>query len=144
VALADKQNAKVSAFVQQFLEPGERELAVVGQASKGPNIWLLGLISAVLIFLQKYYGVVVTDRRVFLVRLKLSLMSASPKEIEAQCPVADAYAAYDRGPITGRLHLNIPGREELSLQCAKIYQDGGERVAAAVRSASEASAAGPG
>ena len=70
-------------------------------------------------------------------------MSASPKELKAQCPVADAYAAYDRGPITGRLHLNIPGREAVfPCSAPRSTRTAGERVAAAVRSASEASAAG--
>jgi hypothetical protein len=132
VALTDKQNAKVSAFAATVLEPGEHIVAVLGLAMTGPSAMLVALISTWLIFLQKRFAVVLTDRRVLVIRLKTTLTGYPPKELAGAYPRTSVKTTWTHGPITGRLVIQAPGSEPLSLSVPRIYESGAEQVANAL------------
>jgi len=129
VALTDKQNAKVSAFAATGLEPGEQIVAVLGLATTGPSAMLVALISTWLIFLQKRFGVVLTDRRVIVIRLKTTLTGYPPKNVDGAYPRASVKATWSHGTITGKLVLQAPGREALTLSVPRIYEPFAEQIA---------------
>jgi hypothetical protein len=132
VGLADKQIASVSAHVRELLEPDEREVAVLGQGMAGSSIWLVALISPLLAFLQTPYGVVVTDRRVFVVRLAKKMTGYPPKTVEGLYAAADVSAEYQGGAVTGTLHLRPRDGQPLKLSIQTIYKAGAQAVAAAL------------
>jgi hypothetical protein len=132
VALTDKQNAKVSAFAATALEPGEQIVAVLGLAMTGPSIMMVALISSWLMFIQKRWAVVLTDRRVLVIRLKTTLTGYPPKNVDGAYPRASVKATFNHGAITGKLVLQAPGREPMSLSVPRIYESGAEQVATAL------------
>jgi hypothetical protein len=132
MALGDKQIANVSAFAATVLEPGEQIVAVLGQALKGPSVMIVALISTWLMFLQKPFAIVVTDRRVLLIRLKMSLTGYPPKDLEVAYPRASVKATFTHGPITGKLVVQMPDREPLSLSIQRPYIPGAGQVASAL------------
>jgi hypothetical protein len=129
VALTDKQNANVSAFAATVLEPGEQIAAVLGLAMTGPSIMLVALVSTWLTFLQKRFAVVLTDRRVLVVRLKTTFTGYPPKELAGAYPRTSVKATWKHGPITGRLVIQGAGSEPLSLSVPRIYESAAEQVA---------------
>ena len=74
---------KIKQNAQPYLEPGETIQAAF-PATSGMNPWLLGL-TYLLFFLMKYVVIVVTDRRILV--LKASAMSTTkPKEVLGTFP----------------------------------------------------------
>jgi hypothetical protein len=130
MGLSDKQTAKVTEFVQGSLRPGEQVAAVLGQGMAGPSMMLVAMLGALLAFMQKPYAVVVTDSRVLIVRLKMSLTGYPPKTLEADYPRSEVQASFSGGALTGRLNLERAGAPLLSLSIQRIYQDGAGAVAA--------------
>jgi hypothetical protein len=132
VALTDKQNAKVSAFATTSLEPGEQIVAVLGLAMTGPSAMLVALLSTWLIFLQKRFAVVLTDRRLIVIRLKTTLTGYPPKVVDGAYPRSSVKVTFSHGTITGKLVIEAAGRESLSLSVPRIYESGAEQVANAL------------
>jgi hypothetical protein len=91
---------KIDKNVQPFLEPGETVQAAF-LATSGMSPWLLG-ISYFLFFLMKYVVIVVTDRRILV--LKASAMAPTkPKEVLGTFPRETQF-----GPVSGvyaKIHL---------------------------------------
>jgi hypothetical protein len=132
VALTDKQQANVSAFAATVLEPGEQVAAVLGFGITGPSIAMVALLSAWLQFLQKRWAIVVTDRRVLVVRLKTTMTGYPPKELAGAYPRASVKTTFSHGTITGKLVVNAAGAQPLALQVPRIYESFAEQVAAAL------------
>jgi hypothetical protein len=129
MALGDKQIAKVSAFAEPLLEQDEHVVAVLGQGMKGPSVMLVALVSSLLAFAQTPYAVVVTERRVLLIRLKMALTGYPPKQLEGAVPRSSVKATFSGGSITGKLVLEGVGPEPLNLSIQRIYLDGAAQVA---------------
>jgi hypothetical protein len=150
MALGDKQTAKVSAFAGPFMEQDEHVVAVLGQGLKGPSAMFVALVSSLLAFAQTPYAIVVTERRVLLIRLKMALTGYPPKNLEGAFPRSSVKATFSGGSITGKLVLEGLGAEPLNLSIQRIYLDGAAQVAfelskaaaAAVASASDTPLAG--
>jgi hypothetical protein len=134
MALSDKQSAKVSAFAATSMEPDEHVVAVLGQGMKGPSAMMVALVSTLLAFAQKPFAIVVTERRVLLIQLKMALTGYPPKSLLGAFPRSSVKATFKGGAITGRLVLEGVGPEPLSLSIQRIYLADAERVAAALNS----------
>ena len=121
------------------LQPGEEIRATLTSAMTGMSPWLvaIGAVGA-LIGLRslRYYGVVVTDRRVFLVRLTSKLSWTAT--IESATPRADVrVVSYRSGSIYGRLVLewsSAPGTpgQALSLSIPRRSRSGADAIVAAL------------
>lgn len=129
MALGDKQIAKVSAFAEPLMEPDEHVVAVLGQGMKGPSAMFVALVSSLLAFAQTPYAVVVTERRVLLIRLKMALTGYPPKGLEGTFQRSSVKATFTGGSITGKLVLEGLGPEPLSLSIQRVYLDGAAQVA---------------
>jgi hypothetical protein len=118
--LIDKHNESVSAFVRPSLEAGERQLAVLGQSTRAS---LIPSFMPISVLLQTPYGVVVTDRRVFLVRLAKKIVGFyPPNSIEAEYPKTSVSAPdFKGGIVSGELRLQRPGAEPLKLNVQRAF-----------------------
>jgi|GEM_PF-2813350 hypothetical protein len=135
MALSDKQTAKVSEFAGTVMEADEHVVAVLGQAMRGPSVMFVALISPFLSFLQTPFAVVVTERRVLLIRLKMALTGYPPKSLEAAYPRSTVKASFKGGAVTGKLVLEGMGDQPLNLSIQRIYLAGAGSVAAALSQA---------
>lgn len=70
---------------QPYLEPGE-QIRALFWAQTGPSPYL-GLITSVVVFLRKYYILVVTDRSIAVLRCGF-WRGTFPKALEARLPLA--------------------------------------------------------
>ena len=107
---------------------------------KGPSSWTIALISPLLTFLQKPFGIVVTDRRVLVVRLAMKLTGYPPAAIDAAYPRASTKTTFKHGPLTGQFTLEAAGAAPMKLSIQMIYIKDAEAVNAAVSSAMPAAA----
>jgi hypothetical protein len=131
MAMSDKQAAKVTAFVQPSLGPGETIVAVLGQGMKGPSA-MSALLSPFLAFLQKPFAVVVTDRRVMLVKLKMAMTGYPPQAVAAEAGRDVVKATFDRGTLSGKLTLTGVESAPTKLSIQTVFRDDAEKVAAAL------------
>jgi len=129
MGIADERNESVSASIRPSLESDERQLAVLGEGTFGRlPAW------GPLVLLQTPYGVVVTDRRVVLVRLAKDVIAGyKPNNVEAEYPKSSISADFNGGAVIGTLRLQRPGAAPLKLNVQRIFQTGARAVADALR-----------
>jgi hypothetical protein len=103
MAYWDKRRERVAGFVLADLEPGEEIRVVVptSQTRRAPGLHVLTWP------LAAYYGLVLTDRRVVLVRCN---PWSTPRAVAAAVPRARAAVErYEPGHVWGKLTLHLDG-----------------------------------
>jgi hypothetical protein len=128
----------VNQAVVDGLEPGEGIEATLPSATTGTSPWLLGfaaLAQMVGIELMRTYGLVVTDRRVFLVRLRGNIRWRGAVE-EARLRSEITVASYDHGAAYDKLELDGPASGDatrrLKLDVKRVNRAATESVVAAL------------
>jgi hypothetical protein len=129
MSVAERKTEKVLAAVQSELEPGETVQACLASAQTGPTPWFV-LLTYLIYFWIRSWAVVVTDRRVILV--KKSLLTTRVKGVEGAFPrsgvaVTDWHAAN----LWSRLVLSTPAGP-LKLNVHRFFRDGAQALVAAL------------
>jgi hypothetical protein len=129
VGLADRSRDRVLSAVQGELEPGEVIQACIPSCQTGPTPWF-ALLTYLIYFWIRTLGIVVTDRRVILV--KRSSLTTRVKGIQGAVPrsgvaVTDWHAAN----LWSRLVLSTP-TGPLKVNVHRMFRDGAQAVVAAL------------
>jgi hypothetical protein len=129
MSIAERSRDRVLALVQPELESGETVQACLPSAQTGPTPWF-ALLTYLIYFWIRMVGIVVTDRRVILV--KRGTLTNRVKGVEAAFPrsgvaVTDWHAAN----LWSRLVLSTP-TGPLKVNVHRIYKVGAQSVVAAL------------
>jgi hypothetical protein len=129
MSIAEKSTKKVLDAVQRELEPGEQVQTCLASGQTGPSPWF-ALITYLMYFWIRVVGVVVTDRRVMIV--KRSLLTTRVKGVETAfarsgVAVTDWHAAN----LWSRLVLSTP-TGGLKLNVHRMYRDQAQALVAAL------------
>ena len=120
----DRSSRGVAKVVAQELESGEEIEAILPFGRTGLSPWLIGLVGWLFFVFVRYYGIVVTDRRVLFVR---------SKRVEQAYPrAAVKVVAFKRGRLWGLLHLDRPTAGPLKLSFSFRFNGQAETVARAL------------
>ena len=128
----DKVGQRVADFVKPQLEAGEEVNAVLNSGQTGLPAWLaMNLVGMLMFFMVRYYAVVVTDRRVLV--LRLGGLSGAPKAIEEAYPRSAVKVHDYKAPrLYGVLSLERPTAGLLKLQLIRQSREGADAVAQAL------------
>lgn len=147
----NKLKARIDAAAGSYLEDGEhlREaLYAIRQARVWPlalvaagvsvvlalqrvelRSWVIGLLVGLYVaFGNRYYYLILTDRRLLFVRA--SIFSSTRTKLESQVSPTDVGSAvYADGILNGKLTLEMAGRNRTKLTVARPFRSEGERLA---------------
>ena len=120
MGIADNRRNKVNAIAQPQLEPGEQIVATIGQSQTGPTPWFF-LLTWLIAFWIRYWGLVLTDRR--LVFVKCSSFTGGPRSVDHSVPRDQVKVLeYKRPGVWGKLVLQT-GPETLKINVHRISRD---------------------
>lgn len=134
--MASRLSDKVNAAATPALEPGERIEATLPIAMAGMSPWLASSFGAIGALVgaktTKHYGLVVTDRRLLVLRQGGMLKAAY--SLESAYPRSGVgVAAYAPGTFYGKLALDFAGAGTLKLNFQRYVRKDAEGVATALR-----------
>ena len=125
------QERRAADTVSSQLAPGEQVVAILGRCQTGPSPWF-SLITYLFIFFIKFYAVVATNQRLFLVRL--SFWTGRPKAVDVAYPLQSVQLIqYNAPTLWGVMKLATPVGE-LKLNVPRISRAGADAVAATFHS----------
>lgn len=139
--MTSRLRQNVENAVQEQLEPGERIEAKLPYGISGMSPWLMGMFGAVgaLVFFKatRQYGVVVTDRRLLLVRHSLGMMKSSQLLEKTYGRAFVRVESYRPGTFYGKLVLTLPaedgdGDRRVALSFQRRLRKDAEAVATAL------------
>lgn len=120
MGIAENRRNKVTAVAQPALESGEQIVAVVGQAQTGPTPWFF-LLTWLIAFWIRYWGLVLTDRR--LIFVKCSSFTGGPRSVDHSVPRDQVRVLEYKPPkVWGKLVLQT-GSETLKVNVHRISRD---------------------
>lgn len=127
MAIVDRRRQQIVDTVVPRLEVGETFQGIVGFAQTGPSPW--GLVLTYLVaFFNRYYGIAITDRHAFLV--KRTTMLAKVKGVERTDPRASVRLVdWKPGNLWSKLVLDWSG-QQLKLNVPKVHREEAAAVAA--------------
>jgi hypothetical protein len=126
--MADKAQRKLSEFAQPLFEADEKQLAQLPYATQTVSKWKEFLIGPLAQLRNKQYSLVVTDRRVLLIRMDLR----GKRSLEATYSRLSVTGSFKKGWFWGRVTLNLPGRPPLKLRVHRISSDAAIGVVASL------------
>lgn len=138
MGIADTRRERMLAHVAPQIEGGEQVVANLPHGQTGPTPWL-ALLTYLFFFFIKIYGVVVTDRRVLMVRRTLMLNRI--KGVESALPRDQVRVVeWKPGALWSVLKLEIAG-VPMRLNVHRMHRNDAEGLVAALGSAPGAATA---
>lgn len=108
------------------LEPGEQVVVGIGQVQTGPTPWMF-ILTYLIIFWIKYWGIALTDRRLIFVRC--SKLTGGLREVDHSIPRASVRVIeYKRPGVWGKLVLDVADGEAVRLNVHRIHRDDADGV----------------
>lgn len=123
----------VETFVASSLEPGETVEATLSEAYSGSSFWLAYVRTMLPLGGRTIgYALVLTDRRVLLVR-RGTFTNVKPKVVDAAYPRSGVrVGAFTAGPFSGSLRLDIAGTTSLAINFRRAWRGDAARIAEAL------------
>jgi len=108
MTIAERRRAKIEEFIRPQLDAGENITVTIGHAQTGPTPWLQGLFGVIFLFWVKYQALVLTDRRLILI--KKSMLSGRAQSIAESRPRNEVRVLEYKVPtVWGKLILDLAG-----------------------------------
>ena len=127
----ENRRRKMLEHVTPQLEAGEQVMAIVPHSQTGPTPYFV-LLTYLYLFFIKVYGVVVTDRRVLMVRRTMMLNRI--KGVESALPRAQVRVVeWKPGALWSVLKLDVAGMP-VRLNVGRVHRRGAEELVAALGS----------